>query len=72
MSSKPELIPVKSYDKGLTFFVAKKTKYITNYSLKLAKPMPQFNPIFPSILKPSRLARNLSKQKQIISVSSSA
>ena len=37
MSSTPELIPVKSYDKGLTFFVAKKTKYITNYSLKLAK-----------------------------------
>ena len=32
-----ELIPVKTYKKGLVFFVAKTVKHITNHLLRLAK-----------------------------------
>ena len=43
-----ELIPVKSYKKGLVFLLAKTVKDITNHLLKLAKAfsqqlLPQFN-----------------------------
>ena len=59
-----ELIPVKSYKKGLIFLVVKTVEDITNNLLKLAKvfsqqPMPQFIPMLPRILEPSRLVRNL-------------
>ena len=36
-----ELIPVKSYKKGLVFLLAKTVKDITNHLLKLAKAFSQ-------------------------------
>ena len=66
---------MKSYKKGLVFFVTKILKDITNNNLNLAKvfsnvfslshlkPMPHFIPILPSILELSRLVRSLSPLK---------
>ena len=66
---------MKSYKKGLVFFVTKILKDITNNNLNLAKvfsnifslshlkPMPHFIPVLPSILELLRLARSLSPPK---------
>ena len=60
---------MKSYKKVIVYPVTKTVKYYKSL-LELAQvfseqPMPEFILMFPSILRPSRLLRNLTPHKQI-------